>query len=177
MVRLLAACQKKDASDMLTKERALVPFFDVSETQQSSVFEPLQQKARHGKTHRNVESESQQSGKAVLKKENAANQSSKQRKGSKKNNSTSTVDALSKQEEKQQRKHHRDPSYRNLGTATARPPSPPRKRAEVEHAVSTPQPPPSRFAGPAFTISPGPDALPIPTSTLLTEDVRSKLLL
>ncbi len=79
----------------------------------------------------------------------------------------------------QSRKHHRDPSSKHLpglalpggGTIPApatseRRQSPPRKRQE-QNFYDTASTMPPKFAGPAFTNSPMPDDLPIPTTSLL----------
>lgn len=86
--------------------------------------------------------------------------------------------------QRRSRKHHRDPSSKHLpglalpggGTipaaSTQQVPSssgrqsPPRKRQE-QNFYDTASSNPAKFAGPAFTNSPMPDDLPIPTTSLL----------
>lgn len=81
------------------------------------------------------------------------------------------------------RKHHRDPSQKNLTSLAAEPAapqassrrqSPPRKRQEHIDAAY-PAEPSSKFAGPAFTISPMPDSLPIPTTSLLMTQAADRM--
>jgi hypothetical protein len=87
--------------------------------------------------------------------------------------------------QRRSRKHHRDPSSKHLpglalpggGTipaatsaqqipSTSGRQSPPRKRQE-QNFYDTASSIPTKFAGPAFTNSPMPDDLPIPTTSLL----------
>jgi Proline-rich nuclear receptor coactivator motif len=107
-----------------------------------------------------------------------------------KNNKNSKTATAAKQAndantQHQSRKHHRDPSSKHLpglalpggGTipasassapvpATSGRQSPPRKRQE-QNFFATASSMPAKFAGPAFTNSPMPDDLPIPTTSLL----------
>ena len=185
---LIVASQKKQIDDFSLKDRALVPFFD--SPVEASVLQPLQGKPAHKKSHQDnvqVHSQRKANGKPAtspVQVEDSGFVNAKQRKGKGNKNASSPKQmqiAAAEVVSNAGRKHHRDPSYRNLpslavhahsGPTVSGRQSPPRKRQEYNtHDSATSMGPIApaavKFAGPAFTNSPMPDSLPIPTTSLL----------
>lgn len=183
---IIVASQKKHIDDSALKDRTLVPFFD--SPVEASVLQPLQGRSAHKKPyHDNAPVQKQRKGTGkpatgtMQVVEDASNGIGKQGKNKAKK-SSSPRQMSPEASPNASRKHHRDPSYRSLpGLATnahiaqsvSGRQSPPRKRQEHTHDSATsmgpmpPAPAALKFAGPAFTNSPKPDALPIPTTSLL----------
>ena len=190
---LIVASQTKQVDNVLLKERHLVPFFDTQV--EPAALQPLQKKKGISNQHQQHQHDTTASNKkqrkpntksaghvAIEDSSLAAALPPKPRKGGKNNKTVTAVKQVNDtaQHHNQSRKHHREPSSKNLsglalpggGTIPAPVPatsgrqSPPRKRQEQNFYDSTASMP-AKFAGPAFTNSPMPDDLPIPTTSLL----------
>jgi hypothetical protein len=189
---LIVASQTKQIDNVVLKERHLVPFFDTHV--EPAALQPLQgskkkgsnqhQQHQHGNTqystqcNTNANNKQQRKPKTVVDDAGMASAIPKPpRKGGKKAAAKQATDDAAQH---QSRKHHRDPSSKHLpglalpggGTIPAPPStserrqSPPRKRQE-QNFYDTASSMPAKFAGPAFTNSPMPDDLPLPTTSLL----------
>lgn len=167
---LIKASSNKSIGATVLHERLLVPYFDTTPCPSDATpsLEPLQGRAPQGK-----KGNQQPAAKPSKSQKDSA---ALPRKGGKGGNK-----GAQQQQQLSSRKHHRDPSQKNLAAlATKAVPvvmgrqSPPRKRQE-QLSNSGPPPDPSKFAGPAFTNSPMPDTLPIPTTSLLMHQAADQL--
>lgn len=167
---ILASQTKKPTDDAVLKERALVPFFD--SPLDSAALQPLSGKA--GAKKGAAPDKGRKSSAQPMTVDSAGAKAPRRKKGAKPAEGGAAPDHPN-------RKHHRDPSYRSLpglaptastggGAAVSGRQSPPRKRQESQF-YDTASSAPSRFAGPAFTLSPMPDTLPIPTTSLLLDSL------
>lgn len=172
------------------RERALVPYFDAGDASGPPSGAPLQKRLgpRKGLASHPIDAlaDSLGAGQAQPRgargaagsppKENQAQPGGKQKK-----RGGAKQPQAQPQEAGSSRKHHRDPSAKNLPGLAAAPPAapPPRKRQEQGGVDTPPQPaglkPSARFAGPAFTNSPMPDTLPIPTTGLLMHQAAERM--
>lgn len=142
--KLIAASQRPDVNEAQIRERTLVPYFDM-EVGGVAAFEPLQ---RHGSSPKKEHKVLQAKKKATP-------------------GPTPPTGQLSGEAQAPSRKHQRDPSAKNLqamGSATQQQQNHQPKRQEVQRQKQPPRPPTApKYAGPAFTNSPTPDALPLPS--------------
>lgn len=193
---LVVASQTKQIDDVVLKERHLVPFFDTHvepaalQPLQGSKKKGSNQHQQHQHDTQYTSNKQHQQRRPNVK--TAANVDDAgmasaipkppPRKGGK-NNKTAAKQANDTAQH-ESRKHHRDPSSKHLpglalpgggaipassspsAPATSGRQSPPRKRQE-QNFYDTASSLPAKFAGPAFTNSPMPDDLPIPTTSLL----------
>lgn len=201
--RLVVSSQKKLVDDSLLQERALVPFFEPSDSVNTS-FEPLERRAQkapfpqpHHGLKRNAGERSSASLSSSPKKEITLS-AAKQRRGTKSptapmrgssSDSESSATALRPSASGtfevpspargNNRKHNRQ-----TDAQPRRSPSPPHKREHlpsVDALAATLTPVskygPGKFAGPAFCNSPTPDSLPIPTLLMqqAADSLRARL--
>ncbi|PRW39162.1 hypothetical protein C2E21_6994 [Chlorella sorokiniana] len=206
--RLIAASQRKEVAMDSLQERHLVPFFDSSEASATS-YQALQPGRRASKpvpvpAHglKRAERSSGHLAGSPPKKEAEVLQARHQRRPARPASSGSSAasGAASDTEMSSPPPQQRKPRQGKKGkaapasaTAGAQRASPARRRADPVAdlaALRSPAgrasgakaaPAPSKFAGPAFTNSPTPDCLPIPTSSLLLQEaadgLRSRLTL